>query len=198
MTDGTTSTHHARAIIGLLIGIAVLLAVQVGELTYGAYAALQKAQALKDEAGGAQGASAAARRASEELTQRQDAIAASLAEITRRTSAEIKVLKERRKALEDISGGPLKKAEVALNMTLLMSDMMFTMMDNIVGEEQVMAKGVRPLPTQRDVTATPTPAGAAAVQEKKEERGRQKTEARRGQPPKRAAPRPVVPAAETK
>jgi hypothetical protein len=91
-------------------------------------------------------------------------------------------LQARRQALSSRVSGPFAKLDMTLRFTELMSDEMFALLQNLNDTERVLAQGVRPLPTQRVVTASPPPSTAAVHQDQRERQGRRRSEAQRSKP----------------
>ena len=89
-------------------------------------------------------------RAAEELTYQQASLAQALEKQVREEKAELASLKLRRKALDEIPGGLVKKSDFALQLAQLMNDEFFMVANHLMYLQESVAKALRPPPAQRE------------------------------------------------
>lgn len=140
-TSPAFTARQYRTLVALLGGIAALLLLLVLGLGAGGLYALKTVRTLT----GRQGVQETER----DVAARQAAFQKELGEYGESTLATLDGFKQRRAALEDTSGGPLKKIELTVRLNQLMADELLVMLRTLAGLEVSVAHGARPLPTER-------------------------------------------------
>jgi hypothetical protein len=153
MVSGALNQRQMRAVLGLLGVIAVCLVLLVAGLAFGGLWLSRSMTRLTGRSplsapGAEQQASKVSVDASE-LANRQDAVARELEQVVAQTQKDLADLEQRRKALSDTAGGPLKKLDTTIRMNQLLSDELAVLLKNLSGVESSIAHAARPLPAER-------------------------------------------------
>jgi hypothetical protein len=156
--------RRADPVVRLLTIAVALLAVLVLGLGIGTFLALREASRLRASLGGSENGVASLQQAlqrtsdlAEEMTRRQEALAASLGARAERSQGQIDSLRRQRQSLAGVDKGPIDKMAQMVQLNQLMADEMLLMLDHLASTQASVARAMRPLPTQRDLVS-PEPA----------------------------------------
>jgi hypothetical protein len=147
--ESTVDLHRRdlRRVVILLGAIAALLLLLLGGLVAGALWGARALAAVTPVADpGAQ-----MRQVTAELAHRQAVLDHELEAVAAHALHDVEGFRARRAALEDVSGGPLKKMDTVVRLNQLMAEEMLTLIVNTAGMERAIAQASRPLPVEREV-----------------------------------------------